>query len=254
MRDELALIRRFTPVTLALLAVHLIWYLLTEWTGILPLFLPSPIKTYATLWRMLRETEFLLDLSASWARVTAAFFLSFAVAYPLALGSLSFEPLRRSAFFIIELFRYLPVPVFIPLTILWFGVGDVGKIFVVFLGTFVQMVPMYYDSGMLVQRDYASSVAALRWRKWKVLLNITIPGSAPYVLDNSRIAFGWAWAYLLIAELLGAQHGMGYAIIRAQRYLATDKIFAYIIVIAIMGFATDRLFRLLRKVCFPWAA
>jgi NitT/TauT family transport system permease protein len=183
---------------------------------------------------------FWLDILYSFKRVLIGFGLSFIVAYPLMLVSLLNKNVKKVVFNLVEFFRYLPIPVFIPLTILWFGIGDFGKIFIIFLGTFAQMIPMFYDSANLLNNKFPAFTAALKWKKTDHIKKIIIPGSAPLIMDNARLCFGWAWTYLIIAELLGAENGMGYAIIRAQRYLATDKIFAYIITIGLIGVLIDR--------------
>lgn len=244
---------RIAPILVVVGLCHLMWFAAVSVFRIRPIFLPGPIETYTVLIRSLFRNEFWLDVGASWLRVSVAFFLSLAVSYPLVLAALSSDQLRRSLFVIVEFFRYLPVPVFVPLTILWFGVADTGKVVVIFLGTFCQMIPMFYDSALNARQSYGAAVFSLKWRRWDAVRNIVVPGSAPSVFDDSRICLGWAWTYLVVAELLGAPHGLGYAIIRAQRYLATDRIFAYVIVIGLMGVLTDRIFRHVRGWIFPWA-
>lgn len=241
------------PVILIILCVVLAWYLGSSLFGINKAFLPSPVDTLHQLLTAFTTIDFWKDLWSNWYRVILAFLLSFVVAYPLTIYALINVNFQRGLFIIVEFFRYLPIPVFIPLTILWFGIGDSSKIIIVFLGTFAQMIPMFYDSSLLLENKYNAFESALKWDRWKYVRNVTVPGSMPYILDNSRICFGWAWTYLIIAELLGAENGLGYAIIRSQRYLATDKIFAYIIVIGILGVMMDRFFQILRKKYFKWA-
>lgn len=229
------------------------WVFLTDVVGIKKIFLPRINDTFVFLIREFENPSFWLDLGASWFRVSVAFIISLVLAYSLVFLSLLKLSIKDSLFIIVEFFRYLPIPVFVPLTILWFGASDMGKIIIIFLGTFTQMIPMFYDSTMLVNNQYGAAKAALKWSKWMIIKKIILKGSAPYIFDNARLTLGWAWTYLVIAEMLGANHGIGYAIIRAQRYLATDKIFAYIIVIGLMGILTDRLMRLLRNKLYPWA-
>ena len=245
--------KRYFPIILVAVLVHLVWCLLSYVFKVRSIFLPTPKNTYTTLISLIYSSSFWLDVGFSTLRVTLAFVFSFLIAYPLVLGAVLNNSLKKGIFIIAEFFRYLPVPVFVPLTILWFGVSDVGKIVVVLLGTFAQMIPMFYDSTLLVRNSYDSAVAALKWDAKDIVKRVIITGSAPYIFDNARLCLGWAWTYLVVAELLGAKHGIGYAIIRAQRYLATDRIFAYIIVIGIVGITTDRLMRVIRRKLFSWA-
>lgn len=244
---------KINPIFISIAAILILWVLLTTVFGISKVFLPTLGATLKQLITALVTMEFWMDLWASWYRVMIAFLLSFFAAYPLSLYSIINSNFKKGVFVVVEFFRYLPVPVFIPLTILWFGIGDFSKVVIVFLGTFAQMIPMFYDSSMLLEKKFNAFEAALKWDKKQYVRKIIVPGSFPYIIDNSRICFGWAWTYLIIAELLGAENGLGYAIIRAQRYLATDKIFAYIIVIGILGVLMDRLFQYIRKRYFKWA-
>lgn len=229
-----------------------IWYFISNVYGIRAIFLPSPKTTALALWTLIQLKDFWQDLLSSWYRVFTGFLVSFLIAYPIAIASLLNNKARETIFYFVEFFRYLPVPVFIPITILWFGIDDMSKIIIIVLGTFAQMIPMFYDSATVIEKKYTSFNYALKWSKLNYIRNVVVNGSAPEILDNSRICLGWAWTYLIVAEIVGAEHGIGYAMIRAQRYLATDKIFAYIIVIGLIGIITDRSMVALRKGLFPW--
>lgn len=237
---------------LLLAVVFVLWYFFSSICGVREIFLPSPLKTLAALFELIQQGGFWMDLFSSWYRVVIGFVISFMIAYPIVLLSLLNNTLRDNIFYVVEFFRYLPVPVFIPITILWFGVEDTSKIVIIVLGTFAQMIPMFYDSAAAIDEKFSSFNFALKWTRWKYVKNVIINGSAPDVLDNSRICLGWAWTYLIVAEIVGAEHGIGYAMIRAQRYLATDRIFAYIIVIGFVGIISDRTLVLARKRIFSW--
>lgn len=239
------------PLSLLLIVVG-IWYFFSNVYGVKAIFLPSPQNTISALFALLQQPEFWQDLLSSWYRVFIGFLISFLIAFPISFASLLNNRLRDTIFYFVEFFRYLPVPVFIPITILWFGIEDMSKIIIIVLGTFAQMIPMFYDSATAIEKKYSSFNFALKWSKLKYIENVVVKGSAPSILDNSRICLGWAWTYLIVAEIVGAEHGIGYAMIRAQRYLATDKIFAYIIVIGLIGILTDRSLVLIRKRVFPW--
>jgi NitT/TauT family transport system permease protein len=201
---------------------------------------------------MLQTPSFWVDLWASWTRVFLGFFLSFAIAFPVTIASLIKPKVKEIVFYFVEFFRYLPIPVFIPITIFWFGVGDGGKIAIVFLGTFAQMIPMFYDSAKILDDKFDAFKVGLKWPRARYVSKIVVPGSMPYILDNARLCLGWAWTYLIVAELLGAEHGIGFAIIRAQRYLDTDKIFAYIIAIGLLGIVMDRAMLFAKRKLYKW--
>lgn len=229
-----------------------VWMLLSHGFEINAAFLPSPKATMMALVTKVKTAHFWLDVWTSWLRVLIGFALSFAVAYPATMAAMMSRSAKDVVFYIVEFFRYLPVPVFIPLTIFWFGVDDLSKVMIVFLGTFAQMIPMFYDSASLMDQKFDAFIHGLKWSRWRYVLRVVLPGSMPLVFDNARLCLGWAWTYLIIAELLGAENGLGFAIIRAQRYLATDEIFAYIITIGLLGILMDRLMRFLKKQLFQW--
>lgn len=245
-------IKSISPLIITIVLIVCLWVIATEFLGIQKIFLPSVKDTLKKLIELSQTTGFWLDVSYSFLRVLLGFMLSVIVSYPLMVFSLYNKKIKEVIFYIVEFFRYLPIPVFIPLTILWFGVGDYGKIMIVFLGTFAQMIPMYYDSALAMDGKFDAFTFGLKWNRFKYITKIIIPGSLPTILDNSRLCFGWAWTYLIIAELLGAENGIGYAIIRAQRYLASDTIFAYIIAIGIIGVVTDRVLLFTKIKTFTW--
>lgn len=245
-------LQNLKAMIVSILIVMVFWSILSYGIQLKTIYVPKPDTTFVKLFKMLQSSEYWLDILYSSKRVFLGFILSFLLAYPLTLLTLIDENVKRIVFNIVEFFRYLPIPVFIPLTILWFGVGDLGKIFIIFLGTFAQMIPMFYDSAMFMKQRYQSFTAALKWSNTQYLKKIIIPGSLPLIIDNSRLCFGWAWTYLIIAELLGAENGMGYTIIRAQRYLETDKIFAYIITIGIIGVVIDKSIHFIKRKTFKW--
>lgn len=242
-----------SPLALTLLLIGGLWIFLTEIVQVKQIFLPKLSTTFSTLIELSKTGNFWLDVFYSFLRVLFGFAISVIVSYPLMLLALYNERSKKIIFYIVEFFRYLPIPVFIPLTVLWFGVGDFGKIMIVFLGTFAQMIPMFYDSAQSMDGKFKSFENGLKWNRLKYIKNIIVPGSNPLILDDCRLCFGWAWTYLIIAELLGAENGIGYAIIRAQRYLATDKIFAYVIVIGLLGLLSDSFLRFSKKQLFKWA-
>lgn len=246
------LIKSVTPFLISVFAIVSVWYITTNILEVEKMFIPKLSDTLNQLSVLTFTEEYWLDISSSLYRILVGFVLSFVISYSLVIVSLFNKYVKDIIFYIVEFFRYLPIPVFIPLTILWFGVDDFGKIMIVFLGTFSQMVPMYYDSTQLLENKYDSFRFGVKWSRWKYIKYITIPGSAPFIMDNSRLCLGWAWTYLIIAELLGAENGLGYAIIRAQRYLSTDKIFAYIITIGIIGILSDRMINFIKLKIFKW--
>jgi NitT/TauT family transport system permease protein len=146
----------------------------------------------------------------------------------------------------------LPVPAFVPLCILWFGLGDIAKIVVIFLGTFFQMILLTSDVGRAVPQEFSDSALTLGATSRHILFSVIWPASLPGIMSACRTAIGWAWTYLVVAEIAGATSGVGFRIMQAQRYVETPKVFAGIVVIGLLGMATDFAFQLLQRVMFRW--
>jgi len=148
--------------------------------------------------------------------------------------------------------RYLPVPAFVPLCILWFGLGDTAKIVVIFLGTFFQLILLIEDVSRAVTRDYFEAALTLGANRGELIRRILWPASLPGVVSACRTAIGWAWTYLVVAEIAGATSGIGFRIMQAQRFVETPKVFAGIVIIGVLGMTTDLLIHAFQKSYFRW--
>jgi NitT/TauT family transport system permease protein len=146
----------------------------------------------------------------------------------------------------------MPVPVFIPLTILWVGSGNTQKMVIIFLGAFFQLVLMVEDAAKSVRRDFYESATMLGAPKRDLILRVLWPAAFPQIFDSYRICIGWAWTYLVVAEIVGATTGIGYYIIKAQRYLLVPQIFAAMVLIGLLGMFTDIFLAWMHKRLFPW--
>ncbi|MBN2082119.1 ABC transporter permease [bacterium] len=217
-----------------------------------PIFLPPLEKLPQTLVEMFVEDKIHKDILVSVFRVLAGFLLAVILATPLGMlmgynkhASQTFAPFMG-------FIRYLPVPVFVPLTLLWFGSGDPQKMSIIFLGAFFQLVLMIEDAAKNVPPEYYEAARMLGAPRYDLVLRVLLPASAPQIFDSYRICIGWAWTYLVVAELVGASNGIGYFILRAQRYLLVPKIFAAMLIIGILGLLTDLLFIMLSRLLFRW--
>jgi NitT/TauT family transport system permease protein len=151
-----------------------------------------------------------------------------------------------------DFIRYMPVAAFIPLAIVWAGTGDLEKVVIIFIGTFFQLILMIADNARNVPAAYLDVAYTLGGTRWGAVYKVLVPAALPGIFDSLRIAMGWAWSYLVVAEIVAANRGLGFLIIQSQRYLKTAEIFAGIIIIGIIGLATDHLFRWLSRKLFPW--
>ncbi|WP_199534679.1 ABC transporter permease [Rhodoferax lacus] len=238
---------------LGLLLPFVAWGLVSAYGGVDSVFLPGPLQVLQRSVTWLLEDDLLQDAGISIYRVLAGFVLSAVLALPIGVLIGAFRPVEALLEPLTDFIRYMPAVAFIPLVMLWFGIGESAKISIIFIGTFFQMVLMIAENVRLVpmaQIEAALTMGATR----NEMISLVLGQSArPAILDTFRITMGWAWTYLVVAELVAANSGLGYAILKAQRFLKTDTIFAGIILIGLIGLLMDQGFRWLHRRLYPWA-
>jgi len=153
---------------------------------------------------------------------------------------------------LVDFIRYMPVVAFVPLTILWTGTGDLQKLLIIWIGTFFQQILMVKDNVKRVPGEFIDVGRTLQMPEWKILLRIVIPSAAPGIWDTLRITLGWAWTWLVLAELVAATSGLGYRITVAQRFFQTDTIIGYILVLGCLGLVTDQVMKALERRLFVY--
>lgn len=235
------------------LAILALWAGVAYFGSVKELFLPKPHNVVKAFGAMHEEGILYEYAWDSTYRVMVGWAMAVVTAVPLGMGIATSR--RFAAIFqpVMEFARYLPVVALVPLTLLYFGIGDFQKFMVIFLGTFFQLVLMVADTTANVPADLSKAAATLGASRSQTYRLVLIPGALPGLMDDLRITVGWAWTYLVVAELVAANSGLGYMILRAQRFLAIDRIFAGLIVIGLLGLLTDWLFKMLTKVVVPWS-
>lgn len=217
-----------------------------------PIFLAPPQAAAAAVVRNWKEGVLLSDIQASVYRITVGFLISSLAAIPLGILMGTFRIFEAAFEPVVDFIRYMPAVAFVPLTILWFGTSDWQKFTIVFIGTFFQQVLMVLDNVKSISKNLIDVAYTFGLNKWEIVKSVIIPAALPGIVDTLRITLGWAWTYLVVAELVAAREGLGYQIMKAQRYLATDVIIGYIIVIGVIGLCTDYAFKFAYRILFPW--
>lgn len=227
------------------------WWLATS--GLMDkVFMPSPLDVITRIHTWFMEDNLMGDAWISIYRVTAGFILSAVFALPLGLMIGTYRPVQAMLEPLIDFIRYMPAVAFIPLVMIWVGIDESSKIAIIFIGTFFQMVLMVAEDVRRVPLAQIEAAQTMGARRGEIVSLVILQSAKPALLDTLRITMGWAWTYLVVAELVAANSGLGYAILKAQRFLQTDKIFAGIILIGLIGLVTDQLFRLVHRKAFPW--
>lgn len=232
--------------------IIILWCVLSYSGKVSEIFLPSPTDVIGRIGKMIREGTLWADCGESISRVMIGWFWSVVAALPI--GMLMAGSRKFSAFIqpIIEFARYLPIVALVPLTLLYLGIGETQKYTIIFLGTFFQLVLMICDTVSGVDRNMINAARTLGASRWQVYRAVILPAALPGLMDDLRLTIGWAWTYLVVAEMVAANNGLGYMILKSQRYLATDTIFSGLILIGLIGLITDWLFRILTKIAAPW--
>ena len=231
-----------------------VWAVFTLGGYVSKTYLADPITMVRSGYDLLANQGFAKDIGMTVWRVLGGFALAAVLAIPLGVLMGAYKPVE--AFFepFVSFARYLPASAFIPLLILWAGIGEAQKLAVIFIGSFFQLVLMMAVSVGNTRRDLVEAAYTLGAGDRGIVTRVLVPSAAPEIAETLRMVLGWAWTYVIVAELIGASSGIGHMITDSQALLATDQIIFGIIVIGVFGLVTDVAFKALNRKLFPWAS
>ncbi len=231
-----------------------LWWAVTTFGNIDPKFLPSPSKVLEAFGRLWSTRELLKDTVASLWRVGVGFLFAALLSIPVGVLMGSFPSIRALLEPIFGLMRYMPAPAFIPLLILYLGIGEEPKITLIFIGVFFFNSLMVMDTVKFVPKDLIEATYMLGGNRWETLTQVILPHVLPGILDACRINLAAAWQLVIVSELIAANEGLGRRISVAGRFLKTDEIFVGLIVIGVIGLGLDLLFQYVLQVTCKWAS
>ena len=252
MQAELSRLQYGAVSACAFLLLFLVWMLASYGGFVRPVFLPAPDAIVRRLTRLAADGTLLSDMASSVYRIMVGFALASiaALAVGVLIGSYKFWDAAIEPF--LDFVRYMPVVAFVPLTILWAGTTDTQKFLIIWIGTFFQQALMFMDNVKRVPPDYVGLGRTLGMSEWRILWRIVLPSAYPQIWDTLRISLGWAWTWVVLAELVAADSGLGFRITVAQRYFQTDTAIGYIIVLGLLGLATDQAMKAAGKSLFRY--
>ncbi|MGZ3567569.1 MAG: ABC transporter permease [Thermodesulfobacteriota bacterium] len=230
----------------------IVWSILTYGRLVDPLFLPSPGRVFQAGVDLFVELGFTTDILNSVYRVMMGFVIAAIIGVPIGLIMGTFKVAEAFTEPMVGFIRYMPASAFIPLFILWLGIGDVEKIAIIFVGSFFQLVLMVAVVAKNVHKDLLETAYTLGAKRFLVIRKVLLPASLPGIVDTLRIIVGWAWTYIIVAELVASASGIGYMIISSQRMLRTGNIIFGILTIGMLGLITDFFAKWLYNKLFPW--
>lgn len=239
----LALARRFAVPTLSVLVGLAVWQLVSTTTT--PLFLPSPVRTFEALVALWRSGTLVDSIVASARRIFIGWVSGVVVGVILGLLMGYFRLVRQAFEPYIEFFRFVPPTAFVTLAVIWLGPGEASKVALIFYAT-VFIVTLNTMAGTIATSELRIHAAAsLGAGPLAILTTVIVPSAVPYIVTGTRIAMGNSFLTIVVAEIVAAQVGLGALIWNARNYARTDWVFGGIIVLGLLGFAFDRVLRLI---------
>jgi NitT/TauT family transport system permease protein len=243
----------------AVAVIVLLWWLATmgnvaETRLISPVILPSPGEVIRSFPSLLNDRGLLQSIAATLKRVLIGFGLATAIGVPLGILAGSWRVLEAAGSPIALFGRNLPVAALIPLTILWFGIDETQKVMFIFIAT----VPFVYADAAAaiasVPDRYVETAQTLGATSWQIVRKVLVALALPDIYNSLRHLFGLAFGYIMLAELINAQHGLGYLLMTSQRRGLSEHIILILIIIGLLAFGIDRLLFWFQRGLFPYRA
>jgi sulfonate transport system permease protein len=206
----------------------------------LEVILPSPIKVIGGFWKMVGDGTLAIDLKSSGYRVLVGYFWGGLAGFALGVMSGLSKIFERMITPLVDMMRQIPLFAWIPLIILWFGIGETSKYIVIAKAVFVPIFVNTLQGIRGVSNDYIEVAAVLEMSYFKRLFKVILPSAMPQILTGLRLGAGFAWMAVVAAEMLGGLSGLGYGILHSKDFLESDKLIALMFVIGILGLVIDR--------------
>jgi len=224
-----------------------------------PIYLPAPDEVAIALYTAFttepkRKNEKWLHESL-WDSVQVIFWgfvISSIFGIPLGILAGTYDVFSRLFEPFIEFFRYLPAPAFGALAVAILGIHEAPKIAIIFIGTFFQQVLVVSNTTRKLDPSLLEAAMTLGAKRMSLLFRVVVPGIITHLFKDVRILLGWAWTYLIVAELIGTSSGITWFITQQARYKNFDNVYAAIIIIGIIGLTTDIILSMIGKKIFPW--
>ena len=214
--------------------------------------LPPPTKVLSSLIDLFASTDYLDDIGTSLYRISASFAAASLVAMPLGILMGSFAIVAAALNPLVSAARYLPAPSFIPVLLMLLGATDAEKLALLFIGVVWFLITMIMDVTQSVPRELIDTARTLGAGRRQILSTVIIPASLPGIVTAMRQMLAVSWTYLVIAEIVAADGGIGAMMMRAQRYVHIDLVMAGIVTIGVLGVVSDMLVRAAHRLAFSY--
>lgn len=233
-----------------------LWFLLTWGTAesrvISPLILPSPLEVVRSFHSLWYHAELSRSIVASFLRVLVGFGIGWALAFPLSILMGSFTKIKATFEPTSVFLSYLPIPALVPLTMSIFGIGETQKAMFLALAFFIYLLPLFVKAVDEVDNVYLQTAYTLGASRWEAITKVLLPMALPQIVHAMRLGFGVGWTYIILAEMVAADRGLGQIIIIAQRRGPREHIYLVLVVIVLIAYLTDKLWESLHRSMFPY--
>jgi len=217
-----------------------------------PLILPSPGEVLSAFPKLHFHQGLVRGVVISFGRIASGFLLAAIVAVPLGIFMASYS--RVAAFFkpLSVVAGYVPIVVFIPLSLAWFGIGETQKVGFLFIGCFVALLPAVIRAVADVPNDYVNLATTKGASQWQIVTQVLIPVAAPAIWNSLRVVYGVGWGWIILAEIVNGDKGIGFLISISERRGHTASIYAIILVIIFMAVICDQIWLRVGRKIFPY--
>lgn len=248
---------QFSLSMLSVAVLLLVWWGVTALGLVAPLFLPPPQQVLKKLLLIASPQGFMdatlwQHLGASLARMLVALFFAALIGIPVGIAMGLSPAIRGLLDPLIELYRPVPPLAYLPLMVIWFGIGETSKILLIYLAIFAPVTLSTLAGVKNAQQVRIRAAQSLGASRWQLLRFVILPGALPEILTGLRIGLGVGWSTLVAAELIAATRGLGFMVQSAGEFLATDVVLAGIAVIALIAFSLELGLRALQRRVTPW--
>jgi sulfonate transport system permease protein len=233
-------------------ATVVLWEALCRANLIRVIALPAPSTVAATLWSLCASGQMFLHIGVSLLRVLEGFACATALGLVLGVGVGVSTTFARMTDLMIQIMRPIPPIAWIPLAILWFGIGEASKVYIIFLGALFPIIVGAVDGIRHTDRRYLEVARVLAASRPKLIRKVILPGAMPTILTGVRIGLANAWVCVVAAELIAAERGVGYIIVDGREMSRPDLVIAGMISIGLIGKLMDVLLRRLERRLLPW--
>ncbi|NLI46620.1 MAG: ABC transporter permease [Acidobacteria bacterium] len=240
------------PIVLIFLRWHLATAGAAEERLISPTILPSPgevIRSFPSLWF---QAELSRSALTSALRVVIGFGVAWVIAFPLGIFMGAFTKVGATFSPVMVFLGYLPIPALVPLTMSLFGVDELQKVMFLALAFFIYLLPLFVRAVSDVDNVFLQTAYTLGATRWQTLRRVLLPVALPRIVHAMRLGFGVGWTYIILAEMVAAERGLGNIIIVAQRRGPREHIYLVLVVIVMIAYLTDKFWVVLSRYLFPY--